>query len=60
MYFSQGLEEVQTKRHQQTRQSISHVIKKFHFYSLQKLSIFSLCFHSISWKPFRPSFILNH
>ena len=42
MYFSQGLEEVQTKRHKETRKSVSHMIKTFHFYSLKAIHIFSV------------------
>ena len=40
MYFSQGLEVVQTKRHKETRQSISHKLWLKHFYSLKAIDIF--------------------
>ena len=40
MYFSQGLEVVQTKRHKETRQSISHKLWLRHFYSLKAIDIF--------------------
>ena len=50
MYFSQGLEEVQT------RQSISHVIKKFHFYSLQNFLI--LLYKSLFFTHF-PTYMKN-
>ena len=40
MYFSQGLDVVQTKRHKETRQSISHNLWLKHFYSLKAIDIF--------------------
>ena len=56
MYFSQGLEVVQTKRHKETRQSISHKLWLKHFYSLKAIDIFCL-FSQFIVKTLRPAFI---
>ena len=51
MYFSQGLEVVQTKRHKETRQSISHKLWFKHFYNLKAIDIFCAFSHYIVKTP---------